>query len=134
MTAYSLKTASKGCLTAVTLTITMAGDVHDKSAYRRRKMDEREATGDEIHLVLTRRRGRRQPYYIEGSMLYRMGPAPQCFSCFPCSVHSQRYWGPSQISIFFPMRSQQRAPASRRHMERKHVRSYGQRVRNHFIV
>ena len=100
----------------------------------RRKMDEREATGDEIHLVLTRRRGRRQPYYIEGSMLYRMGPAPQCFSCFPCSVHSQRYSGPSQISIFFPMRSQQRAPASRRHMERKHVRSYGQRVRNHFIV
>ena len=33
MTAYSLKTASKGCLTAVTLNITMAGDVHDKSAY-----------------------------------------------------------------------------------------------------
>ena len=30
MTAYSLKTASKGCLTAVTLNITMAGDVHDK--------------------------------------------------------------------------------------------------------
>ena len=33
MTAYSLKTASKGCLTAVTLNITMAGDVHDKRAY-----------------------------------------------------------------------------------------------------
>ena len=59
----------------------------------RRKMDEREATGDEIHLVLTRRRGRRQPYYIEGSMLYRMGPAPLCFPCFPCRVHSQMLFG-----------------------------------------
>ena len=36
MTAYSLNTASKGCVTAVTLTITMAGDVgdnRDNSAY-----------------------------------------------------------------------------------------------------
>ena len=33
MTAYSLKTASKGCTTAVTLTITKAGDIHDNSAY-----------------------------------------------------------------------------------------------------
>ena len=33
MTAYSLKTASKGCSTAVTLTITMAGDIHDNRAY-----------------------------------------------------------------------------------------------------
>ena len=33
MTAYSLKTASKGCTAAVTLTITKAGDIHDNSAY-----------------------------------------------------------------------------------------------------
>ena len=33
MTAYSLKTASKGCTAAVTLTITKAGDIHDNRAY-----------------------------------------------------------------------------------------------------